>query len=391
MTLPLSLVLSACSEDDRNPVGAGDVPPAGDSIQEVVLSAVQTETFLTGTDDRGFGTLLVAAHDEPDSSGFESRVLLRFALTIPDTTRGPVSVDSATVRLITSDVLPDPVAFRVHRVLEAWREGEVTWDEREFDVAWGEPGGTFDAAPLGERTLTRDSSTFALPDTLVQRWLDSPGENNGVILLLDAVDSHARVTAASTTTLPTEQGPRLRIFLTVGDSSSVSDVLATADAYIATFEGPVAPGLAVGNEPFFRSVLKFDVAQVPVDANINLAELRLAPRQVVTPVDSLELELRRVVSPLLGGSTVFSTSVLDSASVRAGSVLTFSGPALANIVRAWQRDPALNLGVGIQAGRRFGNLGFAVYAESADAAAEAPSLRIIFTPALRPDFGRRSR
>lgn len=392
LALVTGVLLPACSEDDRNPVGAVQLPPLSDSIQELTLEPILIATFPTGSDERGLGDVLIAAHLLPDSAGFESRILLRFGFTLADTISSPVVIDSARVRLLVG-VSPESVAFRVHRVTESWNEAEVSWDERAFGLPWSLPGGAFDPTPLGGGTLAGDSATFALPESLTQRWLDEPESNQGIILLIDTPGAFARARAGSTAGVTTEDAPRLLLFVTVSDSSSVSDVTATADAYITTYGGQVAAGLAVGNEPFFRSLLKFDVSAIPARASINLAELRLAPRQVVSPVDTLLIELRRAVSAFLGGATVFSstTDPLDREPVRADSIVTFSGPTLAGLVRVWQLDPTLNLGLGLQVVPQSGNLGFAVYDSSASAPADLPRLRIIFTPPLEPDLGRRGR
>lgn len=387
----LVVVLAGCSEDDTSVVGVGQLPAVSDTIQELILEPVLAESFASGTADRGFGTLLVAAHDLPDPAGFESRILIRFGLTVADTAQGPVRVDSTLVRLVISDQRPDSIAFRLHRVNETWTELEAAWDERLFDVPWSQPGGAVDPTPLIEGVLAGDSVSFPLPDSLVQGWLDEPATNDGVILLLETPGSFVRIPAASTTTLLNEGGPRLRLFLTVSDSASVSNVAATADAHIAVFEGAIPPGLAAGNEPFLRSLLLFDLSAVPPEASINLAELRLTPRQVVAPLDSLRIELRRVTSSPLGGATVFSTGVLASNLAQSDSALTFSSATFAALVRAWQREPDLNQGVGLVAERSSANLGFAVYAGPEAAAAERPRLRVIFTPPLVPDVGRASR
>jgi hypothetical protein len=383
-------LLPACSEDDENPVGAGLLPVIGDTIGEVTLEPVQAESFLTGTSDRSFGQLLTAAHDFPAPDGFESRVLIRFNLTPADTALGRVRVDSARVRLNVTNVQPDSVAFSLFRVTESWVEEEVSWEDRAFGLPWSAPGGAFDPAPVARGVVIADTISVAVPDTLVQRWLDDPDSNDGFVLLLDDPAAYVQLTAASTTGLANEFGPLLRLFVTVNDGSSVSSVIATADAYIATFEGSVLDGLGAGNEPFLRTLLRFNLSAVPPNASINLAELRVTPRQVVA-LDSLQIELRRVVSPFLGGATVFSTLLLDLVRVEADSALVFSNPGLASLVRLWQADSTLNLGVGLQAQRRFGNLGFVILAGPEAAPASRPQLRVIFTPGLRPDIPRSAR
>jgi hypothetical protein len=73
--------------------------------------------------------------------------------------------------------------------------------------------------------------------------------------------------------------------------------------------------------------------------------------------------------------------------VLADSAVVLSAANLATLVRVWQSDSTLNQGLGLQALRRFGNLGFAVFAGADAAPADRPRLRIIFTPALEPDLG----
>ncbi|MBA2564743.1 MAG: hypothetical protein H0V09_04890 [Gemmatimonadetes bacterium] len=392
--------LLACSEDDRNPVGAGELPPLSDAIQEIVLEPVRAEAFETPTADRGLGSFLIGAHELPDAGGFESRLLVRFALTLADTSRGTVRVDSARVRLTLQALQPDTVHVSVHRVTEPWIEDQVTWGERSFDIPWSVPGGAFDPLPLVEADVFGDTVALAVPDTLVQRWLDEAESNAGVIALVRTAASYVRVDAASTAGLANDLGPELHLFVTTNDSSSVSEVLATSDAYITDYSRGAVPGIAAGNEPNVRSLLKFDVSAVPRDASINLAELRLSARQVVSPVDSVRIEFRRAVTEFLGPSTVFSNTLLGTAVARADSTLVFSAPALASLVRIWQSDSTFNQGIGLASQRELGGefgqrvggkLGFAVYGGSDAAPGDRPRLRIIFTPALRQDLGRRLR
>jgi hypothetical protein len=402
--LILAMLLGACSEDDESPVGADELPQLSDSIQEVVLFPVQATSFETPSSDRVFGDTLVAAHDLPDAAGYESRVLMRFALAIADTSRGPVTVDSAQVRLLVTSVAPDSLRFVLNRVTESWSEEEVSWEERSFGVPWSTPGVSFDPTPVFEGTLVADSSFFSLPDSLVQRWLDEPESNAGLVLRVESAGGEGRFRAASTTGLTSENGPRMRLFVTAGDSSSVATVLATNDAYVTEFRGTAVPGISVGVDPFVRSLLKFDLSAIPPNASINLAELRLVPRQVVTPLDSLRLELRRVVSAELGGGTVFTNNdvfIVVSDTIRADSAITITSVRLSALVRLWQANASFNQGLGLQTQRRnpaaganvlpSGNLGFAVFGGASASEEDQPRLRIIFTPALQSDLDRAPR
>ena len=378
------LLLAACSEDDRFPVGVDQIPPPVDTIQEIVLEPVFAESFESGTLERGFGTLLLGAHALPDPAGYESRILVRFGLATTTAT-----VDSARVRLVTPALDPDTIAFRVHRITASWDEEEVSWEERAFGSPWATPGGDFDPTPLAEGRLSGDSTTFELPDSLVQRWVDGSGPNDGLIVLLDTPASAARIIAATPLGLPTLEGPRLYVGVTSADTSQVDRPAATQDAYILDYAGEIVPGLGVGLEPRLRSILKFDISVLPEDASINLAELRVRPAQIVTPVDSLLIELARVASPFLGDETVFAGDSIDVEVVRAGGDLVFAHPRLASLVRAWQIDSTLNLGLGLTIQSTSGNVGFTVLAGPDAPAEERPRLRLIYTPALTPDLGRR--
>jgi hypothetical protein len=238
--------------------------------------------------------------------------------------------------------------------------------------------------------LVADSTLFSLPDSLVQRWLDEPETNNGLLLRVQQ-SGRARFLAASGTGLINENGPRLQLFLTVADSTRTSNVFATNDAYLTDFRGSMMPGIGVGSEPFLRSVLHFDVSSIPQNASINRAELRLVPRQVVAPIEPMRLELRRVVSPPLGANTVFASGSLDTLTIQADSTVLLSRQALASVVRIWQADSTLNLGLGLQVSRPRANLGFVVFGDATAPPDDQPSLRIIFTPPLESELDRRPR
>jgi hypothetical protein len=109
----------------------------------------------------------------------------------------------------------------------------------------------------------------------------------------------------------------------------------------------------------------------------------------VTPLDSLQLQLRRVVTPFLGGETVFSITGNEPravAAIRGGSAITLADSAFSSLVRIWQADSTLNLGVGLQVTHLSGNLGLAVFADTTAAPDARPRLRLIFTPPLRSDL-----
>jgi hypothetical protein len=111
-------------------------------------------------------------------------VLLRWDLS----TLSGVTVESA--RIVVSVTNGGPAAFPIYELLRPWNDATTTWNEATAGTAWSSPGasgvGVDRAASLvgtlaGPVTGTAVQPLNAAGVAMVQRWLDDPASNFGVV------------------------------------------------------------------------------------------------------------------------------------------------------------------------------------------------------------------
>jgi hypothetical protein len=119
------------------------------------------------------------------------RTLVRFDLSsVPS----GATVASVTLSLWVKDLNGPAVTIAAHQVLEPWHEPEVTWADRnrELNLPWSTPGGTYAAAVADALTIA-DEDLWASWDltSLGADWL--AGYNYGVILEAPVSDPKSEV------------------------------------------------------------------------------------------------------------------------------------------------------------------------------------------------------
>jgi hypothetical protein len=129
---------------------------------------------------------LSVSGDTPGGSGKDLVALLRWdlAAAIPSN----AIVRGARITLTVTDRADQP--YSLFELLRAWDEGTATWKLASSSVDWGSNGaddatdrataslGVIRAASTGTFTFTLNSAGIAA----VQRWVDDPSTNHGVIL-----------------------------------------------------------------------------------------------------------------------------------------------------------------------------------------------------------------
>lgn len=116
---------------------------------------------------------------------------------------------SASITLHIASLSRDEV-YAVHALRRPWVEDEATWMEYAAGKSWAVPGGKgsedYDAAVLARFRPTKGSFTFELGNEGVARlqsWIDSPGSNQGFILVCTASQgefyAHSREADAAAT------------------------------------------------------------------------------------------------------------------------------------------------------------------------------------------------
>ncbi len=81
--------------------------------------------------------------------------------------------------------------FDIRRLLQAWSEGDVTWNSRMAGIPWQTPGvtgATDSAAAASSSVFVSGSDTYVFPSTTalvndVQSWVNNPGSNAGWLLI----------------------------------------------------------------------------------------------------------------------------------------------------------------------------------------------------------------
>ncbi len=209
--------------------------------------AAETTTYLTSIADAsilenapntnyGAAATLGADGDRPSGSGKDRYGLLRWDLGgIAPGTR----ISSASVTLSVTN--SSPQTYEAYALKRAWVESEVTWNRYAAGKPWEVAGakGPLDREATVAGTVTPSATgerTFALSAALVQRWVDDPATNHGIIVAnatnSDEFEFYSRESATS------NQSPRLNVNYEGVDSappettidSGPSDIFSDASA-----------------------------------------------------------------------------------------------------------------------------------------------------------------
>lgn len=170
-----------------------DLPPNALTMTfgENTLSDVQgvtTDTFISNETNEA--TLNYGGTDELRSEqDVSERILLRFDVSAIAPTP---TVIEATVTVEVTQTHPSAV-WEIHDVLQAWTEGtldgfpgQTNFLQRDLGIAWtnagcGEPtsaGPTFTTVP----NIPLGTFTFSIDPAVVQLWISTPAQNNGMVL-----------------------------------------------------------------------------------------------------------------------------------------------------------------------------------------------------------------
>jgi acid phosphatase type 7 len=154
--------------------------PENDSVVEAAADTQIVES--AASTNYGDATIIGADGDWPAGSGQNVYSLIRWDLSgiAPGT-----NVDTASMSLT---VAPNtsPQTYEVYALKRPWSESEATWN---FSAA-GEPWQVAGAKGSLDRTAAAGTATpsstgemdFALSPALVQRWVDDPTSNHGIII-----------------------------------------------------------------------------------------------------------------------------------------------------------------------------------------------------------------
>ncbi len=196
----LSLILFSCKGDQG---AAGDKGPTGSSGSSLIVMQFQNGVYpsdgYTGTSDTDILNLAPEVNNGA-CTGFDanntdcetSRVLLKFDLSsiVPSN----VIVKKAYLELhIISGA--GPIGFVVHELTRSFDEGNscnaqgaASWISATATDVWTTPGGDYNATAMSSVLNVPDPSTpqaivIEINASVVQKWINDPSENSGMIIL----------------------------------------------------------------------------------------------------------------------------------------------------------------------------------------------------------------
>jgi hypothetical protein len=303
--------IAGCSErDDVAPLGLGTVSPdrSGEIVRTVFAPAPRLDTASE--------TLVGAGSSGAIYAGFVGdrpmRGLVRFA-PLPSGR----AVRAATIHLAVTGGDSLPATIALHRVRADW--GETSADATNLPA--------FDVAPIASAVSARGDTTLAiaLPESLAQRWTDSPETNFG--LLLEGLD--AAVLRRFGSREASSGRPLLVLSSDPGDGSTVLDsIAADRDTYVASPDtasgGATATRLRIGPKDGFscRAAFEFDLpVEVDSSATVNFAALELSvdPSIARAAETSVEVSVHEVVSAVDTSAVVFRAEAEATRAIAAGA------------------------------------------------------------------------
>ena len=152
----------------------------------------------------GLETTLQVDGDEPSGTSTDMNILLHW-----DTSSIPLDaiVESASIQLEVTNLSSG--SYTCYEILPGWNQAEVTWNQASSGVSWNSSGATSsaDRGSLPVCTVTAATTgplTVELnPDgiAMLQWWVNSPGNNNGLIIshptTSDGADFHSSESATA--------------------------------------------------------------------------------------------------------------------------------------------------------------------------------------------------
>ena len=342
------ILISACSKTEK-------IPSSFDLIDRINTGEVKQLIVSPPSDVAVYENKAVNAGGTPnlllgEYEGYETKFLLHF----------PVEADTIVLESVTLYLYPDTLIgpanssmhIMVYRVDENWDENELNW--HNFNQASA-------VSLVGETDfLCGDTVKATVPiDTAVVRgWMfDSTMVNRG--LLVDYSGASCIQKFHSRETTSTSYRPELEL---IYFKDAVKDTIVYRpidDVFITNYDVSLPDDvLFVSNGTGWRSIMKFNLGEIPAEATINYARLVLSINKTSADppnrlyMDDFEIGLMTVTSDnwdpesVTIDSTLFppySFIDLDSDKLTIGKTNDLAN--LAVIVQEWTSNQLVNNGI----------------------------------------------
>ncbi|MFQ5486718.1 MAG: DNRLRE domain-containing protein, partial [Desulfobacterales bacterium] len=156
----------------------------------------------------------------------------------------------------------------VHEIKKSWQESDLTAGSMDSDF--------FDPVSLGNLTFAAsdsDTVTISFDAELVRKWVALPdSENFGILVRPDGAFALQQFNSSEAL----NEQPRLQIFHSDTLRANPSEVVTSEDVFVFEVLNPPADGpLYVGNGFEHKTIIRFDLSEIPKEATINRARLIL--------------------------------------------------------------------------------------------------------------------
>jgi len=300
--LLIIVIIAGCTHDKPLPSGY-ELLDRGNKGELIVKTypAVRSGNYWTTPLSGGYGTLFLGEY-----KSFKSYILLRFVnFTVIDT----AIVKSATLNLhqILHYDEGDSFNVSIYKVKDPWLPDVSDEKDWEKTVVWKDIQNIYDAAKIigtltvGPQDSAKTIST-KLDTTLVNEWINSK-TNYGLLMAFDKADIMAEFYSSESSS----KWPTIEV-IHVKKSGTLDTTIVNAyqDASLFQFDTPIPENtlqtdlnnLAVGNVSGFKSLIQFDLSNIPENATIHHAQLDL----------SVNKDLSKTFAP---GIPILAVPVLD--------------------------------------------------------------------------------
>lgn len=225
--LPLIFVLS-CSQGDVGPTGhAGEDAAvlqfqAGNYPSEAYTGV--TDCYLEGGNaantNYGLANYFFVGRYKSGMHNGKERFLLMFDLS--ELQNQHINVKKADIILYcyNSDPTSTTITVTPYEVNKYWKENEVTWNNSETGINWTNSGGDYSATPAGNSLYmdkTGEYKIFSIKPSIVQKWIDNPNNNFGLIFVSDTenIDNNRWFGFYSSNNIAVSYRPKLVIYYTL--------------------------------------------------------------------------------------------------------------------------------------------------------------------------------
>lgn len=262
------------------------------------------------------------------NSFYECRILLNFSL---DTS----FKKSDKVKLILYPKSFSSVEFKIYPLILEWNENEVTWKLANSNVRWINYGGDYQELLLGEGETKEDSTIIELNPN----YFDTLFKINCGLILIPEKPTEKFVSFYGRTEIKSP-----KIYLEKNGKDTIFYPIANAFIIDTLFEIPEEYLIIGSSYPFF-SYLKFDLSNIPQEANIITAELFLYPETTGSyfPIDTNEIAILKLTNDYLVNRENTSYEIFKrSLFLKKDSLIKID---IKNLINFWREKPDSNFGL----------------------------------------------